>query len=528
MIAEAATLLLETTLVTSVAILLVLVLRGPLMARFGASVAYAAWGLVPVAWLAVLLPAPRLPVTQMSALSVRVGEALPLPGAEVGAASSWPLTLVAIWALGTIVSALLLWWQQRRFGYALEGTRLRDDGLHQANATHGLPAVVGVLRPRIVLPADFDTRYNEGERELILCHERIHIRRRDLQANALAAVLRALYWFNPLMHHAVRRFRRDQELACDERVIARHPGQRRRYADAMLKTHMAGSPLPVGCHWQASTPLKERIEMLKQHTPRPMRTLVGAALVSLLFVAGGFAAWATQPAQAEAQSGPYYSVKLKLDVDGEARDFEVREYAGKPFAFATTTQAGREWKGEFKVEPWKGMEDVVKLAGRVYVDDELRADPVLGVKLGSNASIHMNTEDGSSMFKMDAVVTPHEPGTQPAALPLTKLNDALDSSAASRMPPPRYPADAAKEGISGRVILLVDVAPDGSVTHAEVEKSQPTGVFDAATLEAAKQWKFNPAVENGKPVASRVRVPVDFRADEDSREDGNRNPESAG
>lgn len=512
MIAEIAALLLQTTLATSGAILLVLALRRPLMARLGASAAHAAWALVPVAWLAVLLPAPKVPMAQMTALSVRIGESVPLPGMGAGPAISWSSALIVIWMLGAIVFSVLLWSQQRLFRHALEGARLRKDGLHQASVTHGLPAVVGVLRPRIVLPADFDTRYTEDERELILCHERIHIHRRDLQANAIAAVLLALYWFNPLMHHAVRRFRHDQELACDERVMARHPGQRRRYADAMLKTHVADTPLPIGCHWQASNPLKERIEMLKQHAPGKMRSLIGIALVSLLLLAGGFTAWATQPAQTATPSDTVYSVKLKLDVDGEVRDFEIREYAGRPFAFATTTQAGREWKGEFKVD---GLDaNKVVLSGTLSENGQQVSSPTLIVETGKAAGIHVGNLDGSSLFKLEAVITPLEPGIRPATLPLTRFNDALDTSTASRMPPPRYPTDAAREGISGRVILLVDVAPDGSVMHAEIEKSQPAGVFDAATLDVVKQWKFNPAFENGKPVASRVRVPVDFQADE--------------
>jgi hypothetical protein len=35
-------------------------------------------------------------------------------------------------------------------------------------------------------------------------------------------------------------------------------------------------------------------------------------------------------------------------------------------------------------------------------------------------------------------------------------------------------------------------------------------VFDAAAIEAAWQWKFKPRLEDGKAVAGRVRVPVDF------------------
>ena len=81
-----------------------------------------------------------------------------------------------------------------------------------------------------------------------------------------------MFWFNPLVHLAAARFRFDQELACDAAVIARHPDSRRRYGAAMLKTQRAEFGLPMGCHWQSSHPLKERVAMLKQAPPsRPTR-----------------------------------------------------------------------------------------------------------------------------------------------------------------------------------------------------------------------------------------------------------------
>src|SRR5690606_9403191 len=110
-------------------------------------------------------------------------------------------------------------------------------------------------RPRIVLPAGFEQRYSDRERQLVLLHERVHLRRGDIAINALLALLQCLYWFNPLLPLALRRCREDQELSCDERVIARGDGARRSYANAMLKTGLAESPLPVGCHWQDHHPL---------------------------------------------------------------------------------------------------------------------------------------------------------------------------------------------------------------------------------------------------------------------------------
>lgn len=80
--------------------------------------------------------------------------------------------------------------------------------------------------------------------------------------------------------------------------------------------------------------------------------------------------------------------------------------------------------------------------------------------------------------------------------------------------PPRYPKDAVDQKVEGTVILIVDVAADGTVSKVVVERAKPAGVFDAASMEAVKKWTFKPKMNGGKAVASRVRVPVDFRMDD--------------
>ena len=92
--------------------------------------------------------------------------------------------------------------------------------------------------------------------------------------------------------------------------------------------------------------------------------------------------------------------------------------------------------------------------------------------------------------------------------------------AGNQLAPPKYPADAVANKVSGKVVLLVDVAADGSVADAKVEKSEPAGVFDQAALDAAKDWTFKPAMKDGKPVAGRVRVPVTFDAKWDGQNSG--------
>ena len=82
------------------------------------------------------------------------------------------------------------------------------------------------------------------------------------------------------------------------------------------------------------------------------------------------------------------------------------------------------------------------------------------------------------------------------------------------MTPPAYPKAAVENSVSGKVVLRIEVNAEGRATDVKVETSQPQGVFDAAAVEAARKWKFNPAQKDGKAVAGAVRVPIWFDLDE--------------
>jgi TonB family protein len=168
-----------------------------------------------------------------------------------------------------------------------------DRRLVHATRTGVGPALVGAFRPRIVAPADFDTRYGPEERALILAHERTHLAAGDGLVNALACAAQCLGWFNPLVHIGIRVLRIDQELACDAEVIGRFPNARQTYGQLLLKTQLATEALPLGCHWPAKGqhPLKERIAMLKSPLPALAERRAGLAVAALMALAAGSAAW---------------------------------------------------------------------------------------------------------------------------------------------------------------------------------------------------------------------------------------------
>lgn len=93
------------------------------------------------------------------------------------------------------------------------------------------PAVYGILRARIILPMSWADR----DLELVLLHERTHIRRRDNFWRMLAFVLAAIHWFNPLAWVFLKMLLTDLELACDEDVLLQLGVDRRKeYARCLL------------------------------------------------------------------------------------------------------------------------------------------------------------------------------------------------------------------------------------------------------------------------------------------------------
>jgi hypothetical protein len=159
------------------------------------------------------------------------------------------------------------------------------------------PALVGVFRPRLVLPSDFETRFDAQERALILAHEEVHRLSGHTVVNAVVEVARCANWFNPLVHLAAHRLRTDQELACDATVIAARPSERRAYAQALLKAQRAPAFLRLGCVWtsRSGAHLRERIAMLGRASLDRRGAVAGAAIIVVLSLTSGYAAWAQQP-----------------------------------------------------------------------------------------------------------------------------------------------------------------------------------------------------------------------------------------
>jgi bla regulator protein blaR1 len=384
--------LLRAALLTSPAIVLLLLIRKPLRRWLGAATAYQAWLIVPCASLAAILP-------NRSATLIQAAPAL--RSARTLAARTVPHVaaqvdlLLLLWACGAV--ACIAWTVMAHRAFLRRAGRLRRVGEVYVSAADLGPASVGLLRPKIVVPHDFRRRYSMIEQNLIIAHEQTHIARHDAVANLFAAVFLCVFWFNPLCHLGLRYFRQDQELACDALVMQQYPRQRRAYAQALLKSH-AGIVVQAGihCHWQTQHPTKERLMSLQLSPSGTVRRLAGRCIVGLLAAA---AVAGTLSARAEqAASKPAYNIAMALDAGGDHSTPRVLTREGEQFAVASG-----EWRIEMTVRAGTGPENVW-LMGKILKGGEVLGTPTLLTRLDEKATIKVGASNDP--FALTMTVSP--------------------------------------------------------------------------------------------------------------------------
>lgn len=266
------------------------------------------WWLVGVQALAGLFCAPvELPwlpaVAAAPAIGPGVSAAASLPHVPATAAGiSWAQGLLALWLAGVAVMlsrSVQAWRASRRL---VRDARPAEPALSAALAmaaeAHGLrhapqlrvssavtsPQLVGPWRPVLLLPAD---GIEADALDMALTHELAHLQRRDLWWGAVPVLARHLFFFNPLLHLAVREYGIAREAACDAAVVAGHRRSRRDYGQLLLRLGVAPhSSAGLASASPTFRSLKRRLAMLQHssHLPRPATSLLLAA-VALVGVA---------------------------------------------------------------------------------------------------------------------------------------------------------------------------------------------------------------------------------------------------
>lgn len=187
-----------------------------------------------------------------------------------------------VWFAGTVILlgyGMISSWKLRK---KLKNGEKLEPNVYQVE---GLPtAFVMGMPPCIYVPADL----TQEEREYVLCHERIHIKRHDMRIKQGAFIILCLHWFNPLVWLAFRCMEADMESSCDEKVLEKMGTDiKKGYSLSLVRLSAEerwfGTPLAFG-----EKPIKTRVKHILQYK-KPVSVVAGLAVVAA--VAVGCAIW---------------------------------------------------------------------------------------------------------------------------------------------------------------------------------------------------------------------------------------------
>ncbi|MFG6465731.1 M56 family metallopeptidase [Roseateles sp. BYS87W] len=301
--------LLRQALLLSLGVVL-LALARPALRRASAGLSYLAWSGLPLLLLTAALPRP----VQEPLHLLWPAQALAPTGAEAGgavaapSASALPLPATAwlgLWLAGTVLALLVQatrQWQLARHGSTLPAG--------------SSPALVGLWRPRVMLPLDFQHRFTPAQQALILAHEHVHRARGDNLWAGVGTFIACLHWWNPLAWWGLARLRADQELACDAAVLRAQPLALTEYTDALLAAHGLTAPAaPLASRWGSVHPLVERVAMLKhaRATRRHHLALLAATLLGAMGTSYALQAAPEAPPVVEGFVQLRFDIRLSLD-----------------------------------------------------------------------------------------------------------------------------------------------------------------------------------------------------------------------
>jgi beta-lactamase regulating signal transducer with metallopeptidase domain len=254
--------------------------------------------------IAVALP-PSMPVLTRIATDH-------LPSAHVATSNPLPYLTMVVWFWLAGVVAMSVWsatgwlvaqrlkrrskralpeiWQSRLAALAGQlgirrGIRLCESTLAQ------VPAVIGWLRPVILVPAGALINLSAQELEAVLAHELAHIRRFDYVANLLQSAIETLLFYHPGVWWIGRRIRAERENCCDDLAIAAC-GNPVVYARALTALEEVRSGYPRFAMAATTGPLLSRVRrLLGKDDPRrrslPVWMALAAVLIAVLAVTSG-------------------------------------------------------------------------------------------------------------------------------------------------------------------------------------------------------------------------------------------------
>ena len=454
------------------------------------------------------------------------------PASPPASPRDWAGPLQLIWMAGVGVSLAILLVGVLRLTWLASHARIVTGGrwaglAAELSRAHGLrrpvtllqsshPSLLvtwGFARPKVILPADAEDWTDERAR-VVMSHELAHIRRGDWIVQLSAELLRAVYWFNPLIWIACRRLRLESEHACDDEVMCRGV-EGADYATHLIElaralNHGRHSWFPAPAMARPSS-LERRVRaMLNTHLDRgPVTGGTRAAIFVLVFAAAS--------AVAAAQSG-------FVSFTGRVSDEQRRNVPGVTVALASEARqakyevkTGADGRFEFVGLPPGDYTVEVRGAGFQLIKDAVTA-------AGKNLQRDFELKIGTLQETINIRVAAGNPGpdsrdvpTVSAEVPMPPRKACASSADGGRIVPPRkirdarpyYPTALRGTNTVGTVQLEARIGVDGYVADVRL-LGDPQPDLAQSAAAAVREWRYTETLLNCTPVEVMMTVTVNF------------------
>ena len=162
------------------------------------------------------------------------------------------------------------------------------------------PLLFGVLKPQIIIPS---RRFTDTELEMIIAHELIHYKHKDLWIALAAAAAQCVHWFNPFVYFIGTAVTETRELCCDEAVLdLLKPEDKKEYGRVIISVIEDGLKRRLAYTTAMASPKesiqKRLLKIVEFRKPSRAVRLVGAAAVCACTVTSLTAFGFTQAAEA--------------------------------------------------------------------------------------------------------------------------------------------------------------------------------------------------------------------------------------
>jgi TonB family protein len=354
---------------------------------------------------------------------------------------------------------------------------------------------------------------SEDEKQKILRHESVHAKQLHSFDILLINLLGIFFWFNPLLKNYKKIFVQLHEFEADARAVENHDVNE--YCNLLARVALESAGFKLANHFNNSLTLK-RIEMMRtiKRKIKPWKMLVTASIIPLVFFI-----IACQDQVMNEVSDIAKSSTMAIDIPEEVQtmyDKITKANPDKKYLLMETDENMKpkldEMKSKLESLDQSQIGQINLITPTVKPSDDVRTFAII------EYTESMNEVTNRSKLEDDVYVVVEETASPRGGMP------EFYNHIAHHL---KYPAQARRMGIEGKVFVEFIVQTDGSITDLNVKKGIGAGCDQEAMRAIQSSPNWIPGKNKGVVVKQRMVLPISFKLSPSNLKDETSAPKDA-